>query len=370
MSAQPQSPQPATLPLPVQSQFEPSVYQSFIRSLRNFWREETYQRSVKTAGELGAVDPVTMERRMRETIEYQLYAWLERHSQQFKYYHRHGVIPTVRAKQAELLQALDAARARHPERLRLDPDFEVPGYVREVDIHQHAQGTWSDPTDGVAYESATTGFSFSLLNADLPMTIYADTARRLLGEGARPGRLVDLGCTIGGATRALKRAFPGAEVFGCDVSAPALTLAHLRAMEQGLDITWVQAAAESLPFDDASVDLIGSHWLFHEMTPAAIRESLREAWRTLRPGGAIMVQDMYLTPGGEVGRWLAAGYAARNNEPFAYSYANMDMRAELEAVGFAEVDMGISYPPAEPDGTLPAARTHYVTMVTARKPGA
>ena len=57
----------------------------------------------------------------------------------------------------------------------------------------------------------------------------------------------------------------------------------------------------------SSVDLVASHWLYHEMPPRAIRAALREARRVLRPGGALMAYDMYLVPGGAVGRWLHAG---------------------------------------------------------------
>jgi hypothetical protein len=114
---------------------------------------------------------------------------------------------------------------------------------------------------------------------------------------------------------------------------------------------------------------VASHWLYHEMPPGAIRRSLREARRVLEKGGGFMAYDMYLVPGGAIGRWLQAGYAARNNEPFAHIYAGMDMKAELEDAGFKDVEMRIAHP--EPDaavkaGELPRYRTHYMTMITAR----
>ena len=92
---------------------------------------------------------------------------------------------------------------------------------------------------------------------------------------------------------AIKQAFPAADVIGADVCAPALKLAHLRALEAGQAITWPQLAAEDLSaFPDASFDAVASHWLFHEMPPRAIRRALREARRVLRPGGVIVAYDM------------------------------------------------------------------------------
>ena len=118
-----------------------------------------------------------------------------------------------------------------------------------------------------------------------------------------------------------------------------------------------------------SADLVASHWLYHEMPPAAVRNSIRDSRRVLRKGGGFIAYDMHLLSGDGIGKWLHAGYGARNNEPFALGYVRIDMKKELEANGFKDVDIRIGHP--EPDasvkaGDLPAFRTHYITMITAR----
>ena len=346
--------------------FEAGAYQCFVRGLRGVWREEAYRGAVEAAKASGAADPADIERAAARAPAYRLYAWLERYSQQLKYYGRWGIVSWMQAQDARLAAVLDAACERHPERLVLDPAFSVPGYVREVDTHQHQGGLWSDGYDAFAYETSSSAYSFSLLDPKSPHAVYADAAKALVPDARR---IIDLGCTGGGSTRTLARAFPQAEVTGCDVCAPPLMLAHLRAIEEGLVIHWRQAAAEALPWEAASVDLVASHWLYHEMPPHAVRAALGEARRVLRPGGGLMAYDMYLVPGGAIGRWLHAGYAARNNEPFAHTYAGMDMRAELEAAGFRDIEIRLAYPTADETvkaGGLPAARTHFMTMITAR----
>lgn len=85
-----------------------------------------------------------------------------------------------------------------------------------------------------------------------------------------------------------------------------------------------------------------------------------------------MIYDMYLRPGGLLGKLLHAGYSVRNNEPYAHCYAEMDIVAELEAAGFDEVSLRIAHPEPDAqvlDGKLPDARTHYITMVSARAAG-
>ena len=346
--------------------FEAGAFQCFVRGLRGVWRDEAYRGAVQAARESGAATEADLERAAHRAPAYRLYGWLERYSQQLKYYGRFGIVRWMESRQDELSALLEKSRLQHPERLRLDPAFEVPEYVREVDTHQHEGGLWSDAYDAFAYETSSSAYSFSLFDPKGPHRLYADTAKALAPHARR---ILDLGCTTGGSTRTLARAFPGAQVTGVDVCAPPLMLAHLRALEEGLAVHWRQAAAESLPWDAASVDLVASHWLYHEMPPRAVRAALREARRALRAGGGFMAYDMYLIPGGALGRWLHAGYAARNNEPFAHTYARMDMRAELEAAGFRDVQIRLAYPEptaAVANGELPPARTHYMTMITAR----
>jgi len=346
--------------------FEAGAFQCFVRGLRGVWRDQAYRGAVQAAQDADSDDPAVIERYARASPAYGLYAWLERHSQQFKYYGRWGIVRSMEGQRERLATILDEAAARHSERLALDATLPLPDYVSEVDTHQHGGGLWSDACDAFAYETSSTGYTFSLFDSGSPMAVYADTARAI-APAART--ILDLGCTIGGSTQALARAFPDALVTGLDVCAPPLMLAHLRALEQGLKVHWRQQNVECLSDATSSIDLVASHWLYHEMPPVAVRRSLRAARRVLRDGGGLMAYDMYLLPGGAVGRWLQAGYAARNNEPFAHTYAAMDMQAELEAAGFAEVRMHIAHPQADAAvqaGALPPVRTHFMTMITAR----
>ena len=128
-----------------------------------------------------------------------------------------------------------------------------------------------------------------------------------------------------------------------------------------MEIEFSQQSAEKLDFPDASFDLVASHWLYHELPPRAILTAIREARRVLRKGGVFAIYDMCAVPGGTVGEWLHAGYAARNNEPFALPLVHMDYPKELGAAGFGDVKLEVYAPPGD---SLPASRTHYMAMVT------
>ncbi len=202
------------------------------------------------------------------------------------------------------------------------------------------------------------------------MKVYANAAKDLAASaGVSVARVIDAGCAIGGSTRALKKAFPDAEVLGVDVCGPAVQLAHLRARERGDRVTFAQRAAEDLREPAGSADLVASHWLYHEMPVAAIRAALAEAFRVLRPGGLFLAFDMYLVPGGNVGTWLHQGYSKRNNEPFAAGFSQMDLEADLAGIGFTGIDIRLAFPqPLVAPDELPPSRTHYLSLITCRKP--
>jgi len=348
--------------------FTARVHESYARSLKYFWREEPYRRVVAEAAATGANDAEALERSMRDSAAYRLYGWLERRSQQVKYLGRWGMVPTMAPQRDRLSRILNEGAMRQPERLHLDAALDLPDYVTETDIHQYPDGIWKDDDAVFAYEWATNSVSFSMLDQNRPLDWYA----ALLRERFAPAAVLDIGCTVGACSRALKRAMPEAEIHACDVSAPAVKLAHLRAVEADLAIDYWQMNGETLGFEDRRFDLVTSHWLIHEVPPSALRNIMRQGRRVLRPGGTFVMYDMYLTPGGEIDAWLLDGYAARNNEPFTHPVRKLDIERELVQAGFEDVKIELSDLQATDTvraGALPNSRTHFMSVITATAGG-
>lgn len=353
-----------------------SAWQGFLGGLKTYWGGELYREVVAKAGQVQAADTAALEREMRSDPAYRLYGWLERRIQQFKWGGRYGFVTMAR----EQFAANDPLAGCEPgEGLALDPSLPLPDYVRETETHQQPGGLWKDLINAYALAWYATGLSFSGTNPDELVDWYGRLIRdACAAQGLKPRRVLDLGCTGGRSTRAIERALrpvvPEVELFGLDVCEGALRHGRQRAIEEGSTIRLLQQSAERLSsFTDASVDVVSSHWLYHEMPPAAIRNSIAEARRVLRTGGLFAMYDMLLVPGGRVGRWLQSGYAARNNEPFTHTLMDIDFKAELEHAGFTDVSIRLTSPqyadPGVPD-TLPAQRLHYMTLVTARVPRA
>src|SRR4051812_12139715 len=70
-------------------------------------------------------------------------------------------------------------------------------------------------------------------------------------------RMLDVGTGSGGSI-AIPAALRGAEVTGSDLAPEHFGAGRRRAKRAGVEIEWVEADAEALPFDDESFDLVVS----------------------------------------------------------------------------------------------------------------
>jgi ubiquinone/menaquinone biosynthesis C-methylase UbiE len=88
-------------------------------------------------------------------------------------------------------------------------------------------------------------------------TLVAPAGALALERSAiEPGmRLLDVGTGTGGNV-AIPAALAGARVVGADVTPEMFPHARRRAAEAGVEVEWVEADAQELPFADASFDRV------------------------------------------------------------------------------------------------------------------
>jgi SAM-dependent methyltransferase len=103
---------------------------------------------------------------------------------------------------------------------------------------------------------------------------------RVLGD-IRAKDILELGC--GAAQWSIALALAGARPVGLDLSERQLEHARTLMQEAGVDFPLVCASAESLPFPDASFDIVFCD--YGGMTYADPYLSVPEAARVIRPGG-------------------------------------------------------------------------------------
>jgi ubiquinone/menaquinone biosynthesis C-methylase UbiE len=115
---------------------------------------------------------------------------------------------------------------------------------------------------------------------------------RLCALGAR-GRMLDLGTGPGHIPLRVCAAIADAQVTGIDLSEHMLAVANeLRARSpHAARIAFRVADAKGLDFDDASFDAVFSNTILHHIADPT--PFLSEALRVLRPGGVLLIRDLY-----------------------------------------------------------------------------
>jgi len=124
------------------------------------------------------------------------------------------------------------------------------------------------------------------------------------------GKILDVGCGTGTTLVMIKTQFPKAKLTGVDPDKKAIQTAKTKSQRQNVDISFVCAYGQKLPFPSKSFDKVLSSIAFHHLTTLnEKRETLAEIHRVLKKGGTFLLVDHW--PGGsnifqEFWYWLGA----------------------------------------------------------------
>src|SRR3954451_1743139 len=162
-------------------------------------------------------------------------------------------------------------------------------------------------------------------------------------KALRPLRILETAAGTGVVTEALHRALPDAEIVATDLNMPMLDEAKQRV--GGANVTFRQADALELPFDDQSFDLVACQFgvMFF---PDKVKGNT-EAHRVLRHGGHYLLViwdsiDRNLATrvaGGAVAKLFPDDSAAFYERiPFRYHDRTL-IESDLRAAGFATVEI-------------------------------
>lgn len=247
------------------------------------------------------------------------------------------------------LEALSQQLINSPNRkgsLTLNPDLEIDPVYRDCHIHLQPEG-YCPPDDGKSvtagafYESG--GRLYSMGRGIGKEDSKAGAVIAWLASirpGWTPKRILDMGCSAGGASTVYAKSFPDAEVHAIDLGESMLRYAHARAEAMDAPVHFHQASATDTGFEAGSFDLIVSHNILHEMSGDARRAMADESLRLLSPDGLCIHQDVdLLLHDREVWEQAERAYDYNyNNEPFWIEYTTCDFTSELKASGFASVE--------------------------------
>ncbi|MGQ0385143.1 MAG: class I SAM-dependent methyltransferase [Gammaproteobacteria bacterium] len=239
-----------------------------------------------------------------------------------------------------------AGRADRLGALHLDPSFVPPREVAAIDIHLQPGGYALDrsPRDvaaGALYENGGNIYSFG--QGVGRTDSKAGAVARYLEEvrpGYRPRRMLEIGCSAGGAACGYAAQYPQAEVHATDIGAGMLRYAHARAETLGVRVIFHQMSGADLRFPDGHFDLVVSNNLLHEIGRDMRRRMMREARRVTRPGGLDVHQDVPIRSAPSLAAEAERGWDQKyNGEVFWNTYARDDLKADMRAAGFSDAEI-------------------------------
>jgi len=164
-----------------------------------------------------------------------------------------------------------------------------------ADVASHPAKAFHFPTGRPACEYV--GYPKRELDA-IPATAiesFAGVSYPFLADAIRPGDTVlDIGS--GSGTDLINAAFrvgPDGRVFGLDLTVEMIQKARANVATSGiLNAEIVEGNAESLPFEDGSLDVVTSNGVLN-LVPDK-KAAYAEIYRALRPGGRIQISDIVL----------------------------------------------------------------------------
>ena len=232
---------------------------------------------------------------------------------------------------------------KHPVgSLKLNPEVPNPEYLTLVDQHIQPGGYLHDAGGddvraGAIYDRGAV--LYGLGHAGGLNDVRGHTLCAFIQDGfpeMKPKRILDLGCGVGHGTLALTDLFPKAEVHAVDIGGALVRYAHARAESLGKPVHFHQQDARNLLFEDESFDMVTSEILFHETSRTGMPAILKEAYRVLKPGGAMCNLEVPLRykgmdMGGVVVRDWQNYY---NAEPFWGSLGTVDIEKAMADAGF------------------------------------
>jgi ubiquinone/menaquinone biosynthesis C-methylase UbiE len=196
--------------------------------------------------------------------------------------------------------------------LSWDAAFEVEVAARAV----HA-GIWAGA--GAAGDAQLRQSYHEIINSQIPTS---------------PQAILDVGCSVGMSTFALRSLYPQAKITGLDLSPYFLAVAHHNSQQRHSEIEWVHAAAEATGLPDGAYDLVSIFLVCHELPQLATQQILQEMRRLLRPGGYLAIMDM--NPQSEIYAQMPPYILTllKSTEPYLDEYFTLDIAQSIIAAGF------------------------------------
>ncbi len=131
---------------------------------------------------------------------------------------------------------------------------------------------------------------------------HAGMLRRMTVDNAliQPGdSVLDVGCGTGEVALLARTRTNAGKVYGIDPAPEMIAVAKSKAARRKLDVDFRVGVIETLPFPDASMDVVTSSLMMHHLPEEIQVLGMAEVYRVLKPGGRLLIAD-FMRPAGSL----------------------------------------------------------------------
>jgi ubiquinone/menaquinone biosynthesis C-methylase UbiE len=122
---------------------------------------------------------------------------------------------------------------------------------------------------------------------------------------------------------------------GIDPAPDLIAIARQKVNRSGLEIEFRVGVIESLPFPEATFDAVTSSLMMHHLPEKLRVQGLAEIWRTLKPGGRILIVNMKRPNGSAFSRFFTSVILHHGH---VLEFGLQDVPALLRGVGFEDLE--------------------------------
>ncbi|MAN45813.1 MAG: class I SAM-dependent methyltransferase [Alphaproteobacteria bacterium] len=170
----------------------------------------------------------------------------------------------------------------------------------------------------------------------------AEISRELKGRDQRGVSLLDMACGNGRFLSQVMQVYPRLRASGLDLS-PSYTEAARERLNRWPHVDILHEAAEAMPLEDDSLDMVVSIFLFHEL-PADVRPKvLAQVARILKPGGLFILADSVQFGDYPEMDGLLEYFPHGFHEPYYPEYLSWDAPKACETVGLVPERQALAF---------------------------
>ncbi len=227
--------------------------------------------------------------------------------------------------------------------LKLDENLPVPAYHEGVEWHLEPGGWDGYDLSGPMFMSAIHPYVMSkggwaAVEVGEDVRHHRSNAAKLLPKD-HYGRIYDMGCGGSMTLAAFHKHYPHAELIGGDLSAANVKNGNDSARAAGIPIHFRQCDVRHTGEPDNSVDAVVMYCVLHETPVSVGKDIIKEAFRILKPGGDVVINDLPPFAGVHPFQSVVLDWETDNRgEPYFSETCSTEWSEVLADTGFVDME--------------------------------